>query len=212
MFIPRASYGKLSHHPISVFHSHYSQDEEDLMDRDDPIPDAGAQEDEDDVYDSHDNVEEPRQANLHPDDPANFFKLSKFLKIVLAHSITNDDINDAEGLIRSYCTELLHVSFFLIAELRDISPSLKLYGKHVIRPNHHYATHVPDCLRDYGPMVGFWTFLFERLNKILKSYNSSNHSGGELEVSFFREFHRTMAHSRMVCLCDYVYLLIHIGA
>jgi hypothetical protein len=74
----------------------------------------------------------------------------------------------------------------------------QLYGESVIRPNHHYAMDVPDCLRDYGPMVGFWTFLFERLNKILKSYNSSNHSGGELEVSFFREFHRTILHSRMV--------------
>jgi hypothetical protein len=47
-------------------------------------------------------------------------------------------------------------------------------------------------------MVGFWTFLFERLNKILKSYNTANHAGGELEVSFFREFHRTVGHSRMV--------------
>jgi hypothetical protein len=47
-------------------------------------------------------------------------------------------------------------------------------------------------------MVGFWTFLFERLNKVLKSYNSSNHSGGELETSFFREFHRTILQSRLV--------------
>jgi hypothetical protein len=74
----------------------------------------------------------------------------------------------------------------------------QLYGKDIMRPNHHYATDVPDCLRDFGPMVGFWTFLFERLNKILKSYNSANHSGGELEVSFFREFHRTIRHARVV--------------
>jgi hypothetical protein len=95
----------------------YNQDEEGLIDCDDPIADAGAQEDEDDVYNGHANVEEPRQANLHPDDPANFFKLSKFLKIVLAHSITNDDIDNAEDLIRSYCTELLHVSFFWMSNL-----------------------------------------------------------------------------------------------
>ena len=47
-------------------------------------------------------------------------------------------------------------------------------------------------------MHGFWTFLFERINKVLKSYNSSNHSGGELETSFFREFHRTIQQSRVV--------------
>jgi hypothetical protein len=47
-------------------------------------------------------------------------------------------------------------------------------------------------------MHGFWTFLFERLNKVLKSYNSSNHAGGELEVSFFREFQRTVHQQRAV--------------
>jgi hypothetical protein len=89
---------------------------------------------------------------------------------------------------------------------------LQLYGEDVIRPNHHYATDVPDCIRDFGPLVGFWTFLFERLNKILKSYNSANHSGGELEVSFFREFHRTILHSRVVrrhtCRCWFSLLIL----
>jgi hypothetical protein len=47
-------------------------------------------------------------------------------------------------------------------------------------------------------MHGFWTFLFERLNKVLKSYNGANHAGGELEVSFFREFHRTVQQQRVV--------------
>ncbi|KAK0441727.1 uncharacterized protein EV420DRAFT_1485563 [Desarmillaria tabescens] len=70
-----------------------------------------------------------------------------------------------------------------------------LYGPSVIKPNHHYATHTASCMRDFGPLHCFWTFLFERINKVLKSYNSGNHSGGELEVSFFREFHRTVQQS-----------------
>ncbi|KAJ7748675.1 hypothetical protein B0H16DRAFT_1319717 [Mycena metata] len=73
-----------------------------------------------------------------------------------------------------------------------------LYGESVIKPNHHYATHTAENVRDYGPLQEFWTFLFERINKVLKSYNSSNHSGGELETSFFREFHRTVQTSRIV--------------
>lgn len=76
---------------------------------------------------------------------------------------------------------------------------MQLYGPDVIRPNHHYATHTPECIRDYGPLHGFWTFLFERLNKVLKSYKTNNHGGGELETSFCREFHRTVATSRTVC-------------
>lgn len=68
----------------------------------------------------------------------------------------------------------------------------------MIRPNHHYCIHTPDCVRDFGPLHEFWTFLFERLNKVLKSYKTNNHNGGELEVTFFREFHRTLATSRLV--------------
>lgn len=74
-----------------------------------------------------------------------------------------------------------------------------VYGANVIKPNHHYATHTADNVRNYGPLFGFWTFLFERLNKVLKSYKTNNHSGGELEVTFFREFHRSILTSRMVC-------------
>ncbi|KAH9853892.1 hypothetical protein C2E23DRAFT_858962 [Lenzites betulinus] len=44
---------------------------------------------------------------------------------------------------------------------------------------------------DYGPLRGFWTFVFERLNKILKGYHTNNHEGGEIEGTFFREFHRS---------------------
>jgi hypothetical protein len=75
---------------------------------------------------------------------------------------------------------------------------MQLYGADVIRPNHHYAVHTAYFIYDYGPLYGFWTFLFERLNKVLKSYNTNNHSGGELEVTFFREFHRTSVVSRAV--------------
>jgi hypothetical protein len=67
-----------------------------------------------------------------------------------------------------------------------------------MKPNHHYSIHTPDFVRDFGPLHGFWTFLFERLNKVLKSYKTNNHSGGQLETTFFREFHRTILTSRTV--------------
>ena len=50
--------------------------------------------------------------------------------------------------------------------------------------------HIFDQICDYGPVHGFWTFTFERLNKTLKGYKTNNHGGGEIEVTFFREFHR----------------------
>ncbi|KAJ7731484.1 hypothetical protein B0H14DRAFT_2409444, partial [Mycena olivaceomarginata] len=68
-----------------------------------------------------------------------------------------------------------------------------IYGAESIMPNHHWAVHVPDQLLDYGPVYNFWAFLTERLNKILKNINSNNWTGGELEVSMMREFHRKSA-------------------
>lgn len=68
----------------------------------------------------------------------------------------------------------------------------------MIRPNHHYATHTGDFVLNYGPLKEFWTFVFERLNKILKSYSTSNHEGGEIECTFFREFHRAAELARLV--------------
>ncbi|KAJ7865085.1 hypothetical protein B0H13DRAFT_2353148 [Mycena leptocephala] len=66
----------------------------------------------------------------------------------------------------------------------------QLYGANAMKPNHHWAVHVPEQVLDYGPLYGIWAFLTERLNKVLKNLNSNNWSGGLLEVSMMREFHR----------------------
>ncbi|KZT57362.1 hypothetical protein CALCODRAFT_508810 [Calocera cornea HHB12733] len=52
-------------------------------------------------------------------------------------------------------------------------------------------------IRRYGPVHGFWTFLFERLNKVLKAINTSGHKGGVVEVTFAREFKREISLTRM---------------
>ena len=47
-------------------------------------------------------------------------------------------------------------------------------------------------------MHEFWTFLFKRLNKVLKGFKTNNHGGGVLETTFFREFHQMILTSRLV--------------
>ncbi|KAF8194885.1 hypothetical protein K438DRAFT_1445334, partial [Mycena galopus ATCC 62051] len=69
--------------------------------------------------------------------------------------------------------------------------AVQIYGTENMKPNHHWAIHIPDQIRDYGPMYSFWAFLTERLNKILKNLNSNNWTGGHLEVSMMREFCRS---------------------
>ncbi|KJA24792.1 hypothetical protein HYPSUDRAFT_53569 [Hypholoma sublateritium FD-334 SS-4] len=119
--------------------------------------------------------------NLLPGDPGNFLKLCLAIQILGKRRVTEAELQQADLLLRAYCLELV-----------------ELYGPSVIRPNHHFAIHTADSIRDYGPFQEFWTFLFERLNKVLKSYKSNNHGHGELETSFFREYHRTIQESRLL--------------
>ncbi|KAG1893909.1 uncharacterized protein F5891DRAFT_985452 [Suillus fuscotomentosus] len=88
-------------------------------------------------------------------------------------------VRSLKGLFE-YTTELIH-----------------LYSSGSVKPNHHFVTHVGACVRNFGPLNNFWTFLFERLNKLLKSYKTNNHSNGALETTFFMEFHRTCELGRL---------------
>ncbi|KIM59498.1 hypothetical protein SCLCIDRAFT_16493 [Scleroderma citrinum Foug A] len=118
---------------------------------------------------------------LHPQDPLNFLKLCAALCLIIKNTTNDAKIDLADGLIWSYCTEVI-----------------LLYGSHCMKPNHHYATHIAQYICNFGPLNGFWTFLFKCLNKILKSYKTNNHSNRELETTFFNEFHRTCQSNRLV--------------
>ncbi|KAI0633856.1 hypothetical protein C8Q77DRAFT_1157997 [Trametes polyzona] len=129
---------------------------------------------DEDNNDEADGEDSSQRSNLHIRDLCTFLKLCTALRLFLSDVITEEQLSRADTLIREYCQEIV-----------------ELYGADVIRPNHHYATHTAEFVRDYGPLRGFWTFIFERLNKILKSYRTNNHEGGEIEATFFREFNRS---------------------
>jgi hypothetical protein len=136
---------------------------------------------------------------LHPNDPSNFLKLCAAICILLRRQFTDFEIDDADRLLREYCTELISVrapitQIKMPGELK----AQQLYGSSVIKPNHHYSTHVSECVRNYGPLHDFWTFLYERLNKVLKSYKTNNHGHGDLETTFFNDFQKTCLMSRLV--------------
>ncbi|KAL5485641.1 hypothetical protein ACEPAI_6682 [Sanghuangporus weigelae] len=111
---------------------------------------------------------------MHPDDAENFLKLAAALKIVLGRTIRLTDLDRAERLLKEY------LEGFLV-----------MHPLHV-KPNHHWVLHLFDQLRDLGPVYGFWTFTGERLNKVLKSFKTNNHNGGEIETSFMRAFCRDL--------------------
>lgn len=79
------------------------------------LPDDGAVEDED-GYSSDDLPHKQRpnadaaESLLHPDDIENFMKLSKALQLLLSGRITDEQIKEADTLLREYCAELVEVS------------------------------------------------------------------------------------------------------
>lgn len=75
-----------------------------------------------------------------------------------------------------------------------------MYGAAALKPNHHYGVHTSDQLVDFGPIYNIWNFLGERLNKILKTFNTNGWVGGQLEVSMMRAFARDVSLNEMVCL------------
>ncbi|KAI6020536.1 hypothetical protein EDC04DRAFT_2901678 [Pisolithus marmoratus] len=118
---------------------------------------------------------------LHPNDPSNFLKLCAAICLLIKNTVTDQEVSSVDTLLREYCMELI-----------------QLYGSGCLKPNHHYATHVSQYIRNFSPLSGFWTFLFERLNKILKSFKMNNHGDGELETTFFNEFHWMCWSGRLV--------------
>jgi hypothetical protein len=83
---------------------------------DEEVPDTGNYDGDDDAFPDPAG-KEPVHASLHRDDPENFFKLSQFIKLIMAHSLTDDDVDKSETLIRSYCVQLIEVGVLIILPL-----------------------------------------------------------------------------------------------
>lgn len=64
--------------------------------------------------DNNEDEDEEAMPCLHPDDPANFLKLSKALRILLSRAITDSEIDEAFALLSDYCSELVTVSSLLV--------------------------------------------------------------------------------------------------
>lgn len=54
---------------------------------------------------------------------------------------------------------------------------IELYPTIDLRPSHHAALHIGECLLRFGPMHGWWMFPFERVIGHLQKYNTSNKAG-----------------------------------
>ncbi|KAF8834588.1 hypothetical protein BDN67DRAFT_914663, partial [Paxillus ammoniavirescens] len=111
------------------------------------------------------------KVRMQREEPVNFLRLSAALKIFCGSSIKLEMLPRAEELLQAY-----------------LFGYKQIYGPESMKPNFHWAVHLATQIRDYGPVYNFWAFLSERLNKVLKSSNSNNWTGGQIEISMMREF------------------------
>lgn len=140
------------------------------------------------------------RARMHKDEPVNFLRLATALKIIMGSSVKEDIITRALSLLEEYLIEFRKVSIGDTRVNRLLRAFAQIYGEDALKPNHHYSTHIGDQILDFGPVYSFWTFLTERLNKILKNTNTNNWTGGQVEISMMRQFSRDARQEGMVCI------------
>lgn len=73
-------------------------------------------------------------------------------RILCKKELTQDDITVVDALLLHFCERVRCI-----------------YGSSTITPNMHLHAHLAMCVRQYGPLHGFWLFSFERCNGVLGS-------------------------------------------
>jgi hypothetical protein len=89
----------------------------------------------------------------------------------------------------SYRTSAFHASQYMICITAYLNILKALYPTLAWRPNHHAALHIGPLLLNFGPMHGWWMFVYERIIGILGKTNS-NFKIGELCLQCFFECHQ----------------------
>jgi hypothetical protein len=82
----------------------------------------------------------------------------------------------------SYLTSELHAAQYMICMTAYLNTLKELYPNFPWRPNHHTALHIGPFLLLFGPMHGWWMFVFERVIGKLQKI-STNYKLGELGIT-----------------------------
>ncbi|MBW0523889.1 hypothetical protein O181_063604 [Austropuccinia psidii MF-1] len=100
------------------------------------------------------------------------------------------------------CTRILcsrtardgHAGRFYNAYNRYTSSSRELFNNPRVRPNHHYALHIPEHLKTWGPMMGVGEFAGERLIGWLQKV-ATNQKINEMHVTIM---HKAQSSQRLL--------------
>ena len=92
----------------------------------------------------------------------------KVCSLLCRRTVQESELTQAEESMEQFCTQFE-----------------QLYGKESLTPNIHLMFHITDCIRDHGPVYGFWLYAFERMNGILGNFPTNNH---EIGIQLMRKF------------------------
>lgn len=73
----------------------------------------------------------------------------------------------------SYRTSKMHAGLYLHSLVAYYDILKTLYPKMSWQPNHHAALHIGPQLLQFGPMHGWWMFMFERVIGLLQKTNTN---------------------------------------
>jgi hypothetical protein len=86
----------------------------------------------------------------------------------------------------SYRTSEHHAAQYMKCTTAYLNILKELYPKLAWRPNHHAALHIGPFLLLFGPMHGWWMFVFERMIGLLQK-TSTNYKIGKLNILLLRQ-------------------------
>ncbi|KAG0138905.1 hypothetical protein CROQUDRAFT_102658 [Cronartium quercuum f. sp. fusiforme G11] len=101
----------------------------------------------------------------------NVAKLCRCTQIVLAKKYTTADIKEFQVMYDHYNYT-----------------SKELFNDSRVLPNHHYALHIPEQMRYWGPLMAVSEFADERLNGMLQKVKT-NHRTSEMDGTIMTRHH-----------------------
>ena len=91
-------------------------------------------------------------------------------RLLCSTCISLEDIQKADLLLLKFCRKVE-----------------ELYGQNAIKPNMHLHCHLQECVKDFGPIYGFWLFSYERYNGLLGNFPTNKKS---VEIQLMRHFEK----------------------
>lgn len=118
--------------------------------------------------------------------PDNELKTLLKLFAAIRYMFTNNTSDTRLDTLEKLIQDFINLSFKLHPEVAQAAT------------NFHVFKHIPDDIRRFGPVYGYWLFPHERVNKVLKSINTNGPSQNQEQVEQMRGFVRKHQAERII--------------